>query len=154
MKNLKASPLPPAPLDAGRLLDCWTESKGVLLLPKPAIFDTSELLFESLGHHFGDPGVQRDTQWTHWGPDVRFYRFFFEFGEPLGTNFGHIFLIFCDLGWQKGKQFPGPWFWWPRDGNYARMQWLNVLEPMQKPCVLSDFTFSIYSVIQGPRGEI
>ena len=62
---MKASPLPPALLDAGRLLDSELKAKGVLLLPKPAIFDTSELLSGSLGHDFGDPGVQRDTQWTH-----------------------------------------------------------------------------------------
>ena len=43
--------------------------------PETVILETLRLLFEYLGHHFGDTGVQWDTQWTHCGPDVRFYRF-------------------------------------------------------------------------------
>ena len=32
---------------------------------KAVISETLRFLFGYLGHHFGDPGVQEDIQWTH-----------------------------------------------------------------------------------------
>ena len=48
---------------------------GSLFQLKTVILGTLRILFGYLEHHFGDPGVRGDTQWTHCGPDVRFYRF-------------------------------------------------------------------------------
>ena len=113
-------------LDAERcwIADCWNVS---LLIPKTAIFNTFRIYFKCLGHHFHNHGAQRDSQWTHWGPDVNFYRFLVAYWEPPGTHFGYNCVIFYDLGCQNGRQFPGPSFWWSRDGNDARMQRLYVL---------------------------
>ena len=72
--DFKASPLPPAPLDVGNcwLVDCGT---GSLFVPKTVILETLRLQFGYPGDNFGDPGIQRDAQWTHWGPGVHVYRF-------------------------------------------------------------------------------
>ena len=72
--NLRASPPAAGPLSTGNCwqVDCWS---GLFFLPKSVILETSRLLFLYLGHHFSDPGVKVDTKWTHWRPDVRFYRF-------------------------------------------------------------------------------
>ena len=69
--DFKASPLPPAPLDAGNcwLVDCGT---GSLFIPKTVILETLRLHFGYLGHHFGDPGIQGVTQRALGGPGVDF----------------------------------------------------------------------------------
>ena len=38
---------------------------GHLFFNQKCDFGALEALFGYLGHHFGDPGVQGDTQWTH-----------------------------------------------------------------------------------------
>ena len=48
---------------------------GHLLTPKTVILETLRLHFGYPGHHFGDPGVQGDTQWAlqtprGWTPEV------------------------------------------------------------------------------------
>ena len=71
---LRAAPPAAGPLSTGNCwqVDCWN---GLPFQFEIVILETLRVFFGYLGHHFGDPGVQGDTQWTHWGPDVRFYRF-------------------------------------------------------------------------------
>ena len=56
-----------------------------------------------------------------------FSDFRMHFGGLLGLTLETFLWFFSDLGCQSGKQFLGPCFWWSRDGNDARMQWLYVL---------------------------
>ena len=72
--------------------------------------------------------ILKSIEWRSGPQGVHFSRFWGGFWEPLGTNFGSNFDILCDLRLQNGRQFPGPWFWWSRDGNDAWMRWLYVLE--------------------------
>ena len=85
---LKASPLPPAPLDAGRLLDCWTGFSVSSILTFQCIRnsswdDFSILWGVSLGtwrllsgvrdELFGHPEVTGTLPGTPWGSKAGFY---------------------------------------------------------------------------------
>ena len=72
----------------GWLLKCVLSSKSVIL-------ETLKVIFGYLGHHFGDPGVQWDTQWTHCGPDVHFYRFWWIWR----ASWDQFWQQFCDFLW-------------------------------------------------------
>ena len=61
---------------------------GSLFIPATVILQTLRLHFWYLGHHFGDLGVQGDTQWTPWGADLDFDRFRMDFWTLLGPTLG------------------------------------------------------------------
>ena len=67
--------------------------KWVSFYTKNCHFESLRLHCGYLGHHFGDPGIQGDTQWTHWGPGVKFYRFWGAFGDAPGICFVWISVI-------------------------------------------------------------
>ena len=61
---------------------------GSLFIPATVILQTLRLHFWYLGHHFGDLGIQGDTQWTPWGADLDFHRFRVDLGTLLGPTLG------------------------------------------------------------------
>ena len=57
-------------------------------------FDILGVNFRTLGHHFDDPGVPRDTQQDTLGSRPGFLLIFDGFRGPLGTHF-RVSLVIC-----------------------------------------------------------
>ena len=74
-------------------------------LRKTVILETLRFLFGYLGHHFGDPGVQGDTQWTPWGPDLHFIDFGMDLGTLLESTLGTISWLSVIWGGRMGDRF-------------------------------------------------
>jgi len=122
----KASPLPPAPLDAGNcwLVDCGT---GSLFYIQLSFWRPWGSIFGTLGNTLVIQG-SRGTPNGHIGVQVFiFIDFRVPFGGLLGPTLETCLWFFDDFGCLNGRRFQGPCFWWSRDGNDARMQWLYVL---------------------------
>ncbi len=117
-----------------------------MLLPKPAILDTSKLLFESLGHRFGDLG-SRGTPNGH--TEAQMY-VFIDFLLTLGSNSGPTLNTFSRFSviWDDRKEnsfqvhdFGGP-------GMEIIVECSGCMcHNHVKPRVLSDFIFLIYLVV-------
>ena len=95
-------------------------------------------MFGSLGGHFGDPRIHRDTQWTTWDPDLRVSDFMIHFRSLLGSTLETWWWCFCDLRCQTGRQFAGPTVWWSGCGNAPWLPRLYVLKPLKTTCLIRD----------------
>ena len=76
----------------------FLDRKLIFWRPRGSILGT-------LGHHFGDPGVQAVTQQALGGPGVHFYRFYGHLGSLLGPTLATILWFSVIWGGKMGDSF-------------------------------------------------